>query len=96
MMISLITLAYFFDGCKDQTLTQVLGVDNKYHRITVMEEHISTIAKPGSSYFSHTSPPSGSSKDITESLVVSLKQQNAKTDNIKVVGCHGTNVNTGT
>src|SRR6218665_2216553 len=25
----------FFDGRKDQTLTQVLGVDNKYHRKTL-------------------------------------------------------------
>ena len=29
----------FFDGRKDQTLTQVLGVDNKYHRKTLTEEH---------------------------------------------------------
>jgi len=85
----------FFDGRKDQTLTQVLGVDNKYHRKTLTEEHISIIAEPGSSYFSHTTPPSGSSKDITESLVGSLKERNAKTENIKGVGCDGTNVNTG-
>ena len=85
----------FFDGRKDSTLTQVLGVDNKYHRKTLTEEHISIIAEPGSSYFSHTTPPSGSSKDIAESLVSSLKERNAKTENIKVVGCDGTNVNTG-
>src|SRR6218665_2769277 len=85
----------FFDGRKDQTLTQVFGVDNKYHRKTLTEEHISIVAEPGSSYFSHTTPQSGSSKDITESLVASLKEVNAKTQNIKVVGCDGTNVNTG-
>ena len=27
----------FFDGRKDQTLTQVLGIDNKYHRKTLTE-----------------------------------------------------------
>jgi len=59
----------FFAGRKDQTLTQVLGVDNKYHRKTLTEEHISIVAEPGSSYFSHTTPQSGSSEDITESLV---------------------------
>src|SRR6218665_1549909 len=59
------------------------------------EEHISIVAETGSSYFSHTTPQSGSSKDITESLVASLKELNAKTQNIKVVGCDGTNVNTG-
>jgi len=85
----------FFDGRKDRTLTQVLGDDNKYHRKTLTEEHISIIAEPGSSYFSHTTAPSGSSKDIAESLVASLKERNAKTENIKVVGCDGTNVNTG-
>ena len=58
-----------------------------------MEEHISIIAEPGSSYLSHTTPPSGSRKDITESLVASLKERNAKTENIKVVVCDGTNVN---
>src|SRR6218665_2787987 len=85
----------FFDGRKDQTLTQVFGVDNKYHRKTLTEEHISIVAEPGFSYFSHTAPQSGSSKDITESLVASLKEVNAKTQNIKVVGCDGTNLKTG-
>jgi len=85
----------FFDGRKDQTLTKVCGVDNKYHRKTLTEEQVSFIADPGSLYFSHTSPPSASSKDIAESLVASLKERNAKTENIKVVGCDGTNVNTG-
>lgn len=85
----------FFDGRKDKTLTQVLDVDNKYHRQTVLEEHISIIAEPGSSYFSHTTPTSGCSKDISESLIASLKEWNVKTDNITVVGCDGTNVNTG-
>src|SRR6218665_181042 len=85
----------FFDGRKDHTFTQVLGVDNKYHRKTLTEEHISIVAEPGSSYFSHTTPQSGSSKDITESLVASLKELNAKTQNLEVVGCDGTNVNTG-
>src|SRR6218665_635212 len=56
----------FFDVRKDHTLTQVLGVDNKYHRKTLTEEHISLVAEPSSSYFSHTTPQSGSSKDITE------------------------------
>src|SRR6218665_3056184 len=85
----------FFDGRKDHTLKQVLGVDNKYHIKTLTEEHISIVAEPGSSYFSHTTPQLGSSKDITESLVASLKELNAKTQNIKVVGCDDTNVITG-
>src|SRR6218665_913363 len=54
-------------------LTQVLGVENKYQRKTLTEEHTSIVTEPGSSYFSHTTPQSGFSKDTTESLVVSLK-----------------------
>src|SRR6218665_3560222 len=75
--------------------TLVLGVDNKYHRKTLTEEHISIVSESGSSNVSHTTPQSGSSKDITESLVASLKDLNTKTQNLKVVGCDGTNVNTG-
>jgi len=85
----------FFDCRKHNTLTQVLDVDNKYHRKTLTEEHISIIAEPGSSYFTHMTPPSGSSEDISESLVASLKERNVKTENIKVVGCDSRNVNTG-
>uniref|UniRef100_UPI00358EBD2F uncharacterized protein n=1 Tax=Myxine glutinosa TaxID=7769 RepID=UPI00358EBD2F len=85
----------YFDGRKDNTMTQVHGTDNKNHRTTVKEEHVSIIAEPGSSYFSHTTPSSGSSKSIAESLVASLKERNVKTEDINVVGCDGTNVNTG-
>src|SRR6218665_2078978 len=50
----------FFYGRKDQTLTHILGVDNKYHRKTIKEDYISIVAEPGSSYFSHTTPQSHS------------------------------------
>jgi len=85
----------FFDCRKEKTLTQVLQVNNKYHRQTLMEEHISIIAEPDFWYFTHTTPPSGSSENIAESCVASLKERNAKTESKKVVRCDGTNVNTG-
>jgi len=72
---------------------QVLGVDYIYHRITLAEEHISIVAEPGSSNFSHTTQKSESNKYITESLVASWEELNSKTENIKVAGCvykHGT------
>ena len=81
----------FFDGCKDKTLMQVLGQDNKYHRKTLLEEHRSIVAKPNASYFSHTTLKSGSSKNITDAILASLKGQNVSTDYIQVVGCNGTN-----
>src|SRR6218665_890959 len=48
----------FFDVRKDQTLTQILGVNNKYRRKTLVKERISIATEPGSSYFSHAIPPS--------------------------------------
>lgn len=76
-------------------MTQVLDVDNKYQRKTITEEYITIIAEPGSSYFSHTTPSSGCSKGVAESLVACLKERNAKAENIKAVGCDCTNVNKG-
>ena len=60
-----------------------------------MEEHVSIVTKPIANYFNHTTPKSGSSQDISNSIVKRLKNRNANTDDIQVVGCNGTNVNTG-
>ena len=42
-----------------------------------------------------TTPNSGSSKDITDSIVKSFKERDVNTEKIQAVGCDGTNVNTG-
>ena len=53
------------------------------------------VAEPNATYFNHTTPKSGSSQDITNSMVKILKDRNVNTDSIQVVGCDGTNVNSG-
>ena len=85
----------YFDGRKDKTVTQVLGDDRKYHKQIISEEHITIGAEPNGTYFNHTTPNSGSSKDITDSIVTSLKERYVNTEKIQAVGCDGTNVNTG-
>lgn len=85
----------YFDGRKDKTMTVIHDVDDKYHRKSIMEEHISIVSEPGSSYFGHATPSSGSSKSITEAIVTRLKLNDVSTNDVKVIGCDGTNVNTG-
>ena len=53
------------------------------------------IVEPNATYISHTTPNSGSSKDITDSIVTSLKERDVNTEKIQAVRCDGTNVNTG-
>lgn len=84
----------FFDGRKDQTLTNKKE-GRTFYRKTVVEEHISLISEPGSSYLGHTSPSSGTAKDITKSIVDFLTIGNISTENLQAIGCDGTAVNTG-
>ena len=53
------------------------------------------MAKPNASYLSYTTPKSSSSRDITDAILESLKEQYITTDCIQVMGCDETNVNTG-
>ena len=65
----------YFDGRKDKTVTQVLGDDRKYRKQIISEKHIIMVAEPNSTYFNHTTPNSGSKKDITDSIVSSMSIQ---------------------
>ena len=85
----------YFDGRKDKTVTQLLGDDRKYHKQIISEEHITMVVEPKGTYFNHTTPNSGSSKDITDSIVTSLKEKDVNTEKVQAVECDGTNVNTG-
>ena len=85
----------YFDGRKDKTMHIVRGVDKKYHRKKVVEEHVSIISEPGSLYFSQVVPYEGTSNAITEAILDNLEEKNVDLAEIKVIGCDGTNVNTG-
>lgn len=42
---------------------------NQLHRIIITEEHIVLPAEPGSTYFGHTTPSSGTSSNISKSII---------------------------
>ena len=85
----------YFDGRKDKTMRIVRGVDKKYHRKKVVEEHVSIISEPGSLYFSHVVPNDGTSNAIIQAILDNLEEKNVDLAEIKVIGCDGINVNTG-
>ena len=60
------------------------------------EEHIVIIEEPGSKYITHITPASGTAVNITKAIFKFMQEDEIDTSNIKVVGCDGTNVNTGT
>jgi hypothetical protein len=75
----------FFDGRKDQTLRRV-----EDRQTVVSEEHISILSEPGSKYFDHAMPSSGSAKSIAESILDTVD-----CTNLVCIGSDSTNVNTG-
>lgn len=84
----------YFDGRKDHTLV-IEKIGSKQFRRTIKEEHYSIIKEPGSDYLSHVSPNSSSAKDITASIVSCLTERGVSLEFLDVVGCDGTNTNTG-
>lgn len=91
--ISTLTNLYF-DGRKDSTLTMIRKGD-RYHRKTSLEEHITVITEPDSSYIFHFTPPTGSARSIVSKLFERAEENNIDLTNIAAIGCDGTAVNTG-
>ena len=85
----------YFDGRKDRTMVQEKMADGKLHRQITSEEHISIVFEPGSSYFTHVSPNSGTSKSIAKEILDALKSKSIDLEKIQAIGCDGTAVNTG-
>lgn len=84
----------YFDGRKDKTLEQ-FKQGTKYHRKTIVEEHLSLVQEPGSKYIGHVTTKSGTALSIENSISKFLDENNIATSEVTVVGCDGTNVNTG-
>lgn len=81
----------YFDGRKDQTMFII----NK-RRVIQQEEHISIIEEPGNKYFAHF-PVKGpaTASNIKNLIFRCLNKHGANFDTVRVIGCDGTNVNTG-
>ena len=85
----------YFDGRKHQTLTQEMK-DSKVYQRTLLEEHYVLVHEPNSTYLGHVSPSSGSSRVICNEIVTFFIEKYVPFHNLTVIGCDGTNVNTGT
>lgn len=81
----------YFDGRKDQTLFQLEG-----RRVKKLEEHISLIQEPGSQYFGHVSVKTSSkAADLANGLISFINERQVDMSKLNVIGCDGTNTNTG-
>lgn len=67
----------------------------KYHRTTVVEEHYVLVSEPNITYFGHTTSDSGSAANIKSSIINYLNDKSVDLNQLSVVGCDGTVVNTG-
>jgi desulfoferrodoxin (superoxide reductase-like protein) len=85
----------YFDGRKDKTRVQVKKGKKSYPHI-LTEEHITLVSEPTSQYLGHITPASGTAKNIQSAIVSFLLANEIDTDKLTVIGCDGTNVNTGT
>jgi len=87
-------LGIYFDGRKDKTLSHE-NVDGQFHRRMTVEEHISLLQEPGSTYLGHVTPTAGSAAAIKQSIVAFIEESDLNVDNLIAIGCDGTVVNTG-
>lgn len=80
----------FFDGRSDETLKM-----EDSRRRKVREEHITLIKMPESVYLTHVCPESGTSSNIIKCILEYCDKSHITTDDLRVIGCDGTNVNVG-
>ena len=84
----------YFDGRKDKTRVQVKTGKKSYPRVRT-EGQMTLVREPNSHYLDHLTPASTTAKDIHSSIVKFLLTAEIETDGLVVIGCDGTNVNTG-
>jgi hypothetical protein len=86
--------ALYFDGRKDR-IRIVVKNTKKYYAKTVTEEHVTLVKEPNFVYLGHITPSGGSSKTIVNDINIFVQNRNINTNDLRPVGCDGTNVNTG-
>jgi hypothetical protein len=87
-------IGLYFDGRKDQTITQEKKGDKFYRRV-VSESHYSLVAEPNSIYLGHVTALSGKSDRITNDILNYLTENSVDLTRMCIIGCDGTVVNTG-
>lgn len=94
MTVSVDPFGIYFDGRKDRTLVHE-NVNGKLHRRVKVEEHVSLVLEPGTSFLGHVTTLTGSSANMKESIMNFVQENSMNTDNLIAIGCDGTAVNTG-
>lgn len=84
----------YFDGRQDQTLILEKKNDT-FKRVVKKEEHIVIVEEPGSQYLGHVTPKSGKGDSIQKAIIQFCNEKEIELSNLEVIGCDGTNVNTG-
>ena len=83
----------YFDGRKDQTLV-IEKINNKNYRKIINEEHYVIVSQPDNEYAEHLAPLGSKAVDVGQSIFNYI-EESGQVENISVVGCDSTNVNTG-
>lgn len=86
--------ALYFDGRKDKTLVSKKK-GQKHYKELIIEEHISLIKEPDSTYLGYITPTAGTAKFIEREIYDFLLTENVFLDQLMAIGCDGTNVNVG-
>ena len=84
----------YFDGRKDQTITQKL-INGKTHKCTVVEEHMTLIKPPQSEYIGHFAASTGSSQSLFSGIINYCASNELMLDDVAAIECDATAVNTG-
>ncbi|GBO01018.1 hypothetical protein AVEN_195294-1, partial [Araneus ventricosus] len=90
---SLLTGLYF-DGTKDN-IKVLIKKDTKYYPKTTKEEHYTLVNEPNSVYIRHVIAATGGAKAIKEAILIFFISNNMQLNGLTIIGCDGTNVNTG-
>lgn len=80
----------YFDGRIDETLALINGVKR-----VIKEDHISFIHQPNSQYIGHKAVTNGTARTILDALEELCVDKQISFDDIVLLGCDGTAVNTG-
>ena len=84
----------YFDGRKDQAITQKL-IKGRMHKRTVVEEHITLVKEPQYEYLGHFAASTGSRQSLFNGVIDHCTSNELSLDDVAAIGCDSTAINTG-
>lgn len=86
----------YYDGKQNQSHTAVLNTaTGNTHARLVAEDHYTILIEPGNHFYTHVTPKGKKAGDISSCMIEKLQQDEFDTEKICLIGCDGTNTNTG-